>query len=780
MSIDKIVHMRKSHQVLCEFPFEIKELNKGYSDRFLRIDLGKNEISIHPVTQQMKYLWTGGKGFDLWLMFREIDKDTKWDSPNNPICFSPGPLGGTTSFPGSGKTLVTSISPLTQLVVDCNVGGFFGPYLKFSGFDALVIIGKARKETIVLIDAVKKKITIEAAPEESVDSHVVAEELTEMYAENDLDKRNIAVVSAGRAAQHSRIGILNFSFWDWRRNVARLKQAGRGGVGTVFRDKMLKALVIRNRDITPAWRVEENKVAASVNPKKIVSQPVDQVEILDAIIEKWGNDPEFVIEIMQDIQERFRYISLTAIERIVAKTGAHKAYLYHIATFDKYFTLEEKAPVSSEAAKIPAVINVPSKQRFIALRNHASGNTREIERYIAAGGYESLKKVLNVKDPESVTRDVTASGLRDRGWGDSVGTGWDDAVQAKKDDIYIVCTAADGEPNAEIGKFILETDPHSVIEGMIIGAYATGAKEGFIVINKEHSLAEERLCKAIGDAQTHGFLGGSSSAPGFSFNIHVHRTGGSTVYGEVTSLLTAMGGRAGDARPDYIPVEESGFRQKPTVVTNVETWANVPVIFEKGAQWFASNQTKVFFLTGDVRNTGFVEVPLGTTLREIIMETGGGLADGSTLKGVRFGGPSGGIIPADRIDEKIDFDTVAEAGAVMGSGSITVLNDKTCVVEDVRQCMEFLAGESCGKCTPCREGLFAVKNALNRICNGEGKDGDIAFLEETAETVAQVSMCRFGRTAPNPLTTSLRYFREEYQSHIDTKTCKAGACKSNA
>lgn len=780
MSIDKIVHMRKSHQVLCEFPFEIKELDKGYSDRFLRIDLDKNEITVHPVTQQMKDLWTGGKGFDLWLTFREIDKDTKWDSPNNPICFSPGPLGGTTSFPGSGKTLVTSISPLTQLIVDCNVGGYFGPYLKFSGFDALVILGKARKETIILIDAVKKKITIEAAPEESIDSHVLAEELTEMYAENDLDKRNIAVVSAGRAAQHSRIGLLNFSFWDWRRNVARLKQAGRGGVGTVFRDKMLKALVIKNRDITPAWRVEENKVAALVNPKKIASQPADQVEILDAIIEKWGNDPEYVIEIMQDMQDRFHYISQTAIDRIVAKTGAHKAYLYHIATFDNYFSLEEKALTAPGTPKTPTVINAPAKQRFIALKNHAADNAWEIDGYLAAGGYESLKKVLTAKDPESITRDVTASGLRDRGCGDPVGPKWDDAIQAKKDDIYIVCGAADGEPDAEIGKFILETDPHSVIEGMIIGAYTAGAREGFIVINKEHTLAEERLCKAIGDARSRGFLGESSLAPGFNFTINIHRAAGSAVYGETTSLLTAMGGRAGDSHPRYIPIEESGFRHKPTVVNNVETWANIPVIIEKGAQWFAFNQTKVFSLSGDVRNPGFVEVPLGMTLREIVMETGGGVSGSGTLKAVRFGGPSGGIIPANRIDEKIDFDTVTAAGAVMGSGNITVISDKTCVADDVRRCVEFLAGESCGKCTPCREGLFAIKNTLNRICSGEGKDGDIAFLEEIAATVAATSLCRFGQTAPNPVSTSLRYFKEEYESHIKTKTCKTGACKSNA
>lgn len=342
MSQDKIAQMRNAHQVLCEFPFEIQELDKGYSNRTLRIDLDKKEVTLQPVTEQMKDLWTGGKGFDLWMMFQEINKDTKWDSPENPLCFSSGPLGGATSFPGSGKTIVTALSPLTGSVIDCNVGGYFGPFLKFAGFDGLTIVGKAKDETIVYIDAVNKKITIESAPEESVDSHLLAEELTDMYSDDDLDKRNIAVVSAGRGANHTRMGVLNFSFYDWRRQVARLKQAGRGGVGTVFRDKNLKALVIKNRDISPAWRVEENKVAKLIAPKTISVQCEKEVEVIDSIIEKWDCDQEYVIEMMQDIQDRYRHISKTAIERLLHKTGVPKAYLYHIATFYKAFSLEPK------------------------------------------------------------------------------------------------------------------------------------------------------------------------------------------------------------------------------------------------------------------------------------------------------------------------------------------------------------------------------------------------------------------------------------------------------
>lgn len=340
---EKIARIQKAHKIINEFTFEAKELTGGYADRNLRIDLGKNEIKILPVDKQMKTLWTGGKGFDLWLTFQEISHDTKWNSPENPICFSSGPLGGTTSFPGSGKTLVTAISPLTGSIIDCNVGGFFGPYLKFSGFDTLCLVGKAQEESIVFIDAVKGKISIERAPLESIDSHLLAEELTTMYANDEPDRRNIAVVSAGSAADHIRMGVLNFSFWDWRRKVCRLKQAGRGGIGTVFRNKKLKALVIKNRDITPAWRIEENKVAKILTPKTIsIIKEQNKLADLDNIISKWGNDPEYVIEMMQDIQEKYRHIPKTAIDRLTKTTGVPRAYLYHIATFYKAFSLEEK------------------------------------------------------------------------------------------------------------------------------------------------------------------------------------------------------------------------------------------------------------------------------------------------------------------------------------------------------------------------------------------------------------------------------------------------------
>ncbi len=337
----KILEMLKKHEVLAELTYTPRELKYGYTNRTLHVDIGQRKIEIRPVTEQMKKLWVGGKGFDLWLMFQEINSKTRWDSPENCICFSSGPLGGTTSFPGSGKTLVTSISPLTNIVIDSNVGGYFGPYLKFAGFDAMLVTGKSDDETVILIDVVHRKITIERAPMESLDSHRLSEELTEMYADSEMDKRNVAVVSAGTAANHVRMGILNFSFYDWRRQVPRMKQAGRGGIGTVFRDKKLKAIVVKNQYYIPAWEISESKVKRNVIPENL-KQPESNPDEIRKILAKWHNDPEYVIEMMQDIQTRDRCISRAAIDELNRVTGVPKAELYHIATFYKAFSLEPK------------------------------------------------------------------------------------------------------------------------------------------------------------------------------------------------------------------------------------------------------------------------------------------------------------------------------------------------------------------------------------------------------------------------------------------------------
>jgi hypothetical protein len=487
MSDVRIRSMLAAHETLKSFPFEPVELDKGYANRTLRIDLGKADISIRPVTQQMKDLWVGGKGFDLWLMLQEINKNTRWDSPENAICFSPGPLAGTCSFPGSGKTLVTAVSPLTNIIVDCNVGGYFGPFFKFAGFDALCMVGKSDDEVIIVIDAIKKLITIEKAPQESVDSHLLAGELTEMYADDELDRKNVAVVSAGTAANHAWMGILNFSFWDWRRDCIRLKQAGRGGIGTVFRDKKIKAIVLKNRDITPAWRIAENKVAKFVTPKAIARQndPKD-IDGIKRIIDARKADPAHLMEMLTDIQARFNHVSKTAMDLLVKYTGISLAKLYHIVTFYPFFSLEPRSK-------------------------------------------------------------------------------------------------------------------------------------------------------------------------------------------------------------DSVPA-------------------------------------------------------------------------------------SGGGVPSSMVDLKYDFDLLHDTGTITGSGELRPIKKHECVIDAVYAAIRSLSAESCGKCTTCREGLYAASSLLAGICGGTGTAGDLSFLEEIAETMAGTSQCRFGTLSANPILSSLRDFKTAYEQHINEKKCAEGIC----
>jgi len=343
LAIEKI---RESIQEISHLDYQPVSIYRGYAGRYLKVDLSDYSIKILPVDEKMKQLWTGGKGFDLWITLKEINKNTKWNSPENPICMSQGPLGGTVSFPGSGKTIVTSISPLTGSIMDCNVGGYFGPYLKFAGFDALEIIGKASEEVIIFIDATKCRVSIQKAPIVSIDSHLASEELTMMFADDEEDRRNISVVSSGRGAQHARMGILNFSFYDWRRQVPRLKQAGRGGIGTVFRDKKLKALVVKSRELQHAWKVTPSKVSRFFPSEGLeeIAKRTDR-KAIRKIIEKWNSDPEYVIEMMQDVQDLERCISMAAIDEISLATGVSRGRLYHIATFYKAFSLVPRGEI---------------------------------------------------------------------------------------------------------------------------------------------------------------------------------------------------------------------------------------------------------------------------------------------------------------------------------------------------------------------------------------------------------------------------------------------------
>ncbi|RKY77489.1 NADH-quinone oxidoreductase subunit F, partial [candidate division KSB1 bacterium] len=344
---------------------------------------------------------------------------------------------------------------------------------------------------------------------------------------------------------------------------------------------------------------------------------------------------------------------------------------------------------------------------------------------------------------------------------------------------------------AFMDRSIIEADPHTVIEGMLIGAYAVGAHEGFIYLRKEYPLALDRLKIAIDQAREMGFLGKDILESGFDFDIEIHRGAGAFVCGESTALMASMSGRAGEPRAKYVHNTEVGFRDKPTILNNVETWATIPVIIDQGADWFASigsgdvskspwngsSGTKVFSLVGDINNTGLVEVPMGITLREIIYEVGGGIPNGRKFKAVQTGGPSGGCIPASKLDMPVDFDSLTEAGSMMGSGGMIVMDDHTCMVDVARYFINFLMDESCGKCTPCREGLFAMNNILTRITEGEGKEGDIELLEEICFTVKEASLCQLGQSAPNPVLSTIRYFRDEYEEHIKDKKCRAGVCK---
>jgi len=457
--------------------------------------------------------------------------------------------------------------------------------------------------------------------------------------------------------------------------------------------------------------------------------------------------------------------------------------------------LLHRDPVSGAVNRRMEEIGFFSKQQLIALRNKGLIDPEQIEHAIARGSYRAFQKALTTMRPEDVIREITASGLRGRGGGGfPTGVKWEScrkARQERQEAAYVVCNGDEGDPGAFMDRSIIETDPHAVIEGMLIGAFAVGAKEGFVYIRKEYPLAMDRLQIALAQAREKGLLGQGILGTDFAFDIAVHRGAGAFVCGESTALMASMSGRAGEPRAKYVHNVEYGFRDKPTVLNNVETWANVPAIIEKGASWFASigthdgsgnpwrgsAGTKVFSLVGDIRNTGLVEVPMGIKLREIIFDIGGGIPEGRRFKAVQTGGPSGGCLPASLLDMPVDFDSLTEAGSMMGSGGMIVMDDHTCMVDVARYFIDFLVDESCGKCTPCREGLFALAGILRRICDGQGRESDLELLEEISATVRDTSLCQLGGSAPNPVLSTLRYFRDEYLEHIRDRRCRAGVCR---
>ncbi len=423
------------------------------------------------------------------------------------------------------------------------------------------------------------------------------------------------------------------------------------------------------------------------------------------------------------------------------------------------------------------------RQMRLIIGNNGLIDPTVIEDYLAIGGYSALTKALKMT-PETIIDEVKKSGLRGRGGaGFPTGNKWESTRKAHGDIKYVICNADEGDPGAFMNRSLVEGNPHSVLEGMIIGAYAIGSHEGYIYIRNEYPLAVKNMRIALEQAEACGLLGDNILGSGFSFSIKIKRGGGAFVCGESTALMASLEGKVGEPRAKYIHTSEQGLWGRPSNLNNVETWANVPLIINKGAEWYSkigtqnSKGTKIFALVGNIANTGLVEVPMGTTLRTIVFDIGGGIPKGRKFKAVQTGGPSGGMIPESLLDLSVDFDELTKAGSMMGSGGMIVMDEKTCMVDMARYYTTFLEGESCGKCLPCREGLRQMKYILDAITEGRGKEGDIQLLEELSATLVDASLCQLGQTAPNPVMSSIKHFRDEYEAHIKDKKCPAGVCK---
>ncbi|OPY05360.1 MAG: NADP-reducing hydrogenase subunit HndC [Syntrophaceae bacterium PtaB.Bin038] len=408
-----------------------------------------------------------------------------------------------------------------------------------------------------------------------------------------------------------------------------------------------------------------------------------------------------------------------------------------------------------------------------------------IEDYIAAGGYRAIAKALEEFTPSAIIAEVKAAGLRGRGGaGFPTGRKWEEAHEAPGDEKYVICNADEGDPGAYMDRCVLEANPHEVLEGMMIGAYAVGASKGYIYVRREYPLAVKHCRIAIRQAREYGLLGENILGSNFSFDVEVARGGGAFVCGESTALMTSIEGKVGEPRAKDVHTVKEGLWGRPTVLNNVETWANVPSIILNGSRWFASRGTekskgtKILALTGRVKNTGLVEVAMGTTIRQIVYDIGGGPKNGNRIKAVQTGGPSGGCLPERLFDLPVDFDALWEAGSMMGSGGMVVMDDKTCMVDVARYFLKFLLDESCGKCVPCREGIDRMLEIVTDIAEGRGRPEQLDTLQDLAETVAEASLCGLGKSAPNPVLSTLRYFMDEYKAHVLEKKCPAAVCKA--
>jgi len=475
--------------------------------------------------------------------------------------------------------------------------------------------------------------------------------------------------------------------------------------------------------------------------------------------------------------EEICYLQVTPedVSEIVSQTIKEKKVVDRLLYVD---------PATGEKAIHESDIPFYKNQERTLLCSNIKIDSKSIDDYLAIGGYSALAKTLTEMTDVEVVAEIKKSNLRGRGGaGFPTGRKWEGSRNAPEKIKYVIVNADEGDPGAFMDRALLEGNPHSILEGLIIGGYAVGSNEGYIYVRQEYPLAVVNITLAIKQAEAYGLLGKNILGSGFDFIVKVHQGAGAFVCGESTALMTALEGRVGEPRPKYVRSNIVGLWGRPSVLNNVETWANVPLIINKGADWFTqvgtegSKGTKIFSLVGKITNTGLVEVPMGITLKDIIYKIGGGIPGGKKFKAVQTGGPSGGCIPEEMLDLEVGFDELTKAGSMMGSGGMIVMDEDTCMVDVARYFINFLTDESCGKCVPCREGLRQMHRILKNITEGKGKEGDIELLEELSETAIEASLCALGKSAPNPFLSTLRYFRNEYEAHIKEKKCPALSCK---
>jgi len=442
-------------------------------------------------------------------------------------------------------------------------------------------------------------------------------------------------------------------------------------------------------------------------------------------------------------------------------------------------------PVTGEKVHTESQIPFYQRQDRQVLSLNRLVDPCSIEDYIAAGGYSTLASVLDRVAPEDIVREIKASGLRGRGGGGfPTGRKWTECREAAGDEKYVICNADEGDPGAYMDRCVLEGNPHLVFEGMMIGAWAVGARKGYVYVRNEYPLAVEHSRIAVQQMRELGLLGNNILGTSFSFDIDIARGGGAFVCGESTALMASLEGKVGEPRPKDVHTVVDGLYHKPTVLNNVETWANVPAIIRNGSAWFASKGTKgskgtkILALTGRIKNTGLVEVAMGTPIRTVVFDIGGGAVNGNAVKAVQIGGPSGGCLPVTKFDLPVDFDVLREVGSMVGSGGMVVMDEESCMVDVAKYFLGFLQDESCGKCLPCRLGIDRMLEIITDITEGRGTLKQLDLLEELAETVAETALCGLGKTAPNPVLSTLRHFRSEYEAHINGKKCPAGVCKA--